>query len=174
MDYRKDWERLHGISIPEGWEVHHRTYRSKGGTDAMNNLDAMPRKLHVKMHKGEAYERMIANGVPKSNFLKGDDRTDNQKAGRIKFSATATGSKRTTAAKLRMSIAAKKRGMLMSTIRKANDSVRVVGIDEASELCEAYATGLYTQKEIGSHFKVHQSAISKIINKGGVFCRLSY
>jgi hypothetical protein len=38
-----------------------------------------------------------------------------------------------------------------------------ITMDEASEICEAYSTGLFTQREIAKYHKVHQQTISKII-----------
>ena len=54
-----------------------------------------------------------------------------------------------------------------SSVRKnygKNNTIKV-SEDEASEICEAYATGLFTQKEIGDYLNVSHGTVSSIIVK---------
>ena len=52
-----------------------------------------------------------------------------------------------------------------SAIRGSNNSNVVVSVDEASEMCEAYATGLFTYQEIANHSNCSQPTVSKIISQ---------
>lgn len=48
---------------------------------------------------------------------------------------------------------------------KNNKGIKI-SEDEASEICEAYATGIFTQKEISIYFNVTRPTITNIITKG--------
>ena len=49
---------------------------------------------------------------------------------------------------------------------------RKISIDDASEICEAYATGLFRQWELAKHFNVCRQAISNIVTGkyGAIYC----
>ena len=44
-----------------------------------------------------------------------------------------------------------------------------VGDDEASEICEAFSTGLYLQREIADYLNIAQGTVSNIIHGRGVY-----
>ena len=55
-----------------------------------------------------------------------------------------------------------------ATVAQQNRNMRRnnnIDIDEASEICEAYASGKFTQKELGQQVGVHQMTISRLVNE---------
>lgn len=50
----------------ENLEVHHIVYRSKGGTDDMENLVTLCRACHAEKHKGEPIYKLMSKSVNRS------------------------------------------------------------------------------------------------------------
>lgn len=50
----------------EGLEVHHIKYRSKGGTDDMDNLVTLCKSCHAKQHEGEPIHNLMVKSVNRS------------------------------------------------------------------------------------------------------------
>ena len=65
MNYKKAYENYYGIIVPDDFEIHHIDYNH--GNNAMNNLVALPKELHRKLHETKRSLDMF-----KSNFTVDD------------------------------------------------------------------------------------------------------
>jgi len=53
MNYRKYFERKNNTKIPENWEIHHIDFNHDN--NEIDNLIAIPKSLHVFIHKDMGY-----------------------------------------------------------------------------------------------------------------------